>query len=288
MYIYKCKFFYLTHHIHLIILNSVTKLQRKQTIQMNTINPVHAMLEQLKNEFLAELPARIEEIEQLILGLESSNNYEEIYRQVHSLKGTGGTHGIPIISIICHELENFIEKEQMQGELNSGQCIDHCLLYIDLLTQTQKETLESRPDYNIIEQSLNKISNKISPNKHNALIIESSKLYIDLIKKSLSSLPLTIEVSTSGLKSLELLLHKKYDILITGKEIDEINGEAIIAAFKLSKPAGKNTKCILLTSKPATSSMLNRTTDPDSILKRSTSLSTDLNTSVKQLLNISI
>ncbi|MDH5765295.1 MAG: Hpt domain-containing protein [Gammaproteobacteria bacterium] len=255
---------------------------------MNTINPVQVMLEQLKNEFLAELPARTEEIEQLILGLNANDNYEEIYRQVHSLKGTGGTHGIPIISIICHELENFIEKEHSLGELNSDQSIDHCLLFIDLLIQTQKETIKTSPHYNDIQQALNKITNKISPNKHNVLIIESSKLYIDLIKESLSSLPLTIEVSTNGLKALELVLNKRYDIIITGKEIDELNGEAIIAAFKLSKPASKSTKCILLTSKPATKTRLKRTTDPDSILKRSTSLSSNINTCVKELLKIAI
>ncbi|MDH5471545.1 MAG: Hpt domain-containing protein [Gammaproteobacteria bacterium] len=249
---------------------------------MTTLNPIQALLDKLRNEFIAELPGRIEEIEKLILTLDSADNYEELYRHIHSLKGAGGTHGIQIISVICHNLETYLQTRKDSGDLNSTACIDHCLKYIDLLNKTYKESTNSKNQLNRIEAKLGELTELESAHKYTALVLESSNLHINLIKQSLSSLSLAIETHDNGLKALELLLHKKYDLIITGMEINELNGEALISAVRLSKAINKNTKCILLTTrKPAKP---NRMTDPDRIISRSTDLSTQLLETTKELL----
>ena len=251
---------------------------------MTSDNPVQAMLDQLKNEFIAELPSRLEEIEALVLGLSSNNNYEEIYRLIHSLKGAGGTHGIQIISVVCHQLESYLESQHDSGSLNSSQCIDHCLKYIDLLVKTHEEASKQKPQFNKIEKLLNEISDQQAAHRYTTLILESSRLQFDLIKQSLAHLPLIIDSDSNGLKALELLLHKKYDIIITGMEISELNGEALISAMRLSKSVNKDTKSILLTSKRFNNP--NRATDPDRIITRSTKLSNELEKAVTELLDI--
>lgn len=249
---------------------------------MTSNNPAQELLDQLKNEFVEELPSRIEEIENLLLGLDKSDNYEEIYRAVHSLKGSGGVHGIQIITVICHQLESYMEAQYEAGSLNTKQCIDHSLKYIDLLLKTQVEASRQKTQFTNIEKLLNSISSTDSSHKYTALVLESSKLQMNFIKQSLSPLPLVFDFSNNGLKALELLLHKKYDIIITGLEINELNGEALIAAVRLSKSVNKNTKAILLTTKSITNP--NRFTDPDKTLSRSTELSSRLLNTVSELL----
>ena len=39
------------------------------------------------------------------------DNIQELYRNIHSLKGTGGTLDLPIITSICHQFESFFHKE---------------------------------------------------------------------------------------------------------------------------------------------------------------------------------
>lgn len=249
---------------------------------MTSDNPVQALLEQLKNEFISELPGRISEIERLILELKESDNYEEIYRLVHSLKGAGGTHGIQIISVICHQLENHLETQHSSGNQQSDLSIDHSLKYLDLLSKTHEQVAAQNYQFGHIEKRLNEISDASSPAPFTALVIESSKLQTDLIKQSLSHLPLSIHTSDNGLKALEELLHKKYDLVITSMEIAELNGEAVISAMRLSKGINKDTRSILLTSN--TGKQPNRYSDPDLIVSRSTQFSSELAKTAEQLL----
>ena len=249
---------------------------------MTANNSIQSLLDQLRRDFLAELPGRIQEIESLILGQVNNNNYEEIFRLVHSLKGGGGTHGIQIISVICHQLESYLEKQQQADNLGSTECTDHCLKYIDLLIKTHEQALDGKNKFTGIEKLLNNISNNNSDHKYSILLVESSKLQVNLIKQFLSSPPLIIDTHNNGLKALELLLHKKYDIIITGMEVDELNGAALIAAMRLSKTVNRDTKSILLTTKNFNKPK--RNTDPDRIIARSTDISQQLKDAVDELL----
>lgn len=49
--------------------------------------------------FLEELPERMDRLDQLLIGMEQhgvdSKSFNEFYRTIHSLKGSGGTFGMP-------------------------------------------------------------------------------------------------------------------------------------------------------------------------------------------------
>ena len=245
-------------------------------------NPVQNLLDQLKNEFIAELPDRIASLETLILGLDNHDNYEEIYRFVHSLKGIGGTHGIQIISVVCHQLETYLEKQHESNQLDSESSINHCLKYIDLLEKTYTELANNKTEFHSINKLLNEILDDSKTNKYSVLLLDSSKLKIEISKQCIASLPITIESHDNGLDALELLLHKKYDLLITGMEISSLNGEALIAAVRLSNSINKNIKTILLTTQ--NTDTCNRLIDPNSVILRSAQFGTELNNAANQLL----
>ena len=69
-------------------------------------NKTLALLEQLKNSFVQSVPEKLDEIESYILNLSNTDsieeNFENLYRSIHSLKGAGGTYGFTAITTICH------------------------------------------------------------------------------------------------------------------------------------------------------------------------------------------
>jgi chemotaxis protein histidine kinase CheA len=75
-----------------------------------------ALLASMREAFLDELPERCGHFDALILSLETSPDdreaFNELYRGVHSLKGSGGTHGLSIITTICHQLENLLSETE--------------------------------------------------------------------------------------------------------------------------------------------------------------------------------
>jgi chemotaxis protein histidine kinase CheA len=76
------------------------------------MDAIQALLHQLKLTYIGELPDRFDHIGNQILSLEqkgySQEHYNELFRQVHSLKGSGGTHELHIITSICHLMEDYL------------------------------------------------------------------------------------------------------------------------------------------------------------------------------------
>jgi chemotaxis protein histidine kinase CheA len=97
------------------------------------------LLEQLKEIFLAELPDQCQELSTLILTLdkqpESHDIYEELYRAVHSLKGSAGTYGLHIISQICHHFEDLLSTLDDESTKIDAAFIHNCLTYADLIQE---------------------------------------------------------------------------------------------------------------------------------------------------------
>ena len=60
------------------------------------------MMKELREEYVAELPAKIQEIEKNL----QSSNHDQLRDNFHKLKGTGKTYGIPEIS----QLGEVVEK----------------------------------------------------------------------------------------------------------------------------------------------------------------------------------
>ncbi|VAW94061.1 hypothetical protein MNBD_GAMMA20-1362, partial [hydrothermal vent metagenome] len=93
------------------------------------------ILRQLRDNFLEELPERCDAIEDSILSLGNGaddEHFQRLYREVHSLKGSAGTHGIPAISTICHQLEDSLTTAQ-ETITHEPERIDLYLRYLDLI-----------------------------------------------------------------------------------------------------------------------------------------------------------
>ena len=223
---------------------------------ISTPNLSHAeqLLQQLKVSFLEGLDDRCGELELIVLSLdnkeEAQDYYNELYRCVHSLKGSAGTHGISLISTICHHFEDYLNIIEGHFENIDGNFIDQCLVYIDLIKNTAEEAKKENPKFAQFEDRLAQIRQKMLDDKLLVLIIESSSVMLKLCQTALSDLPVQTIVVDDGLKALERILKERFDFIITGNTLKTLNGVALISAMKVSESINSNTKTIMLTSTP--------------------------------------
>ena len=64
----------------------------------------------MRDTFVGDLPDRCDLLEDCVLmfGQGDEDTFDELFRHIHSLKGAGGTFGLPVITRICHQFESFV------------------------------------------------------------------------------------------------------------------------------------------------------------------------------------
>ncbi|MBT7443617.1 MAG: hypothetical protein HN790_06580 [Methylococcales bacterium] len=237
------------------------------------------MLAEMKASFVADLPSQFDEFEQLIIALERSCDpmaeSAELCREVHSIKGAAGTHGLPIITTICHHLED-------QLQLFSDDYIEHSLRYIDLMREALDLSEDEVPNFSPIEEKLSKMRREFSKHSMIGLVVESSKLITMIEQDILSNYPVELTFLSDGLIALEHLLSEKFDFIITSQEVSSLNGIALISAVRASDSTNKNIKAILLTSKEQR--IFQRGCEPDAVTIKNNNLATTLVTALEKLM----
>lgn len=228
---------------------------------------ISAFLAEIREQFIADLPARLDTMESQLLELQRDRDFDavfdDVYRTVHSLKGSAGTHGLHIISTIAHHLENELTRAGAQFKNDIPVQHDQLLQYIDLLRQALERINNNSSDFADIESQLEKQYFANGTKASRVLLLESSQLFTSMIKESLSAYPIHLETRDNGYIALQRLLLEPFNIVITHIEAPMLNGIALIVALRLSD-TGKNIKSILLTANPH--HPCHRNVDPDYII----------------------
>lgn len=211
-----------------------------------------ALLAKMRDEFLLELQERCDLLDELIIGLEKSPDnrgvFDELYRAVHSLKGSGGTHGLNIITTICHQLENLLteaDSKKTFGEIFTSRALS----YVDLIRRVDSPVLQDKSGFAKLEADLEALRLSCLGRRQSVLIVESSKLMSGLYQEALAALPMQFSVESNGMTGLSRMLHESYDLVIVGRELKELNGVALIAALRMSHTRNQEIPAILISSK---------------------------------------
>lgn len=256
----------------------------------NTVNAdaFQKMLLQLRNSFLEELPERLDRLENLLVGLEKngadSEPFNELYRIVHSLKGNGGTHGLQIVTTICHQLEDLLNTTE-GGSKYTPAFITTSLNYIDLLRVAAGQIQAGNESFPQVEEQLKKLRKRLARKQFTVLLIDNSKLETSIYLKILSTLPVQAVVMSDGVFALRRALTESFDLIITSNEIPVLSGAALIGAIKLSNSGSRNTRAILITSNKTLAAARHRATDADYIIIKDAKLAQNLVEVVRRALS---
>ena len=239
------------------------------------------ILEHLRESFLDEMPARIIKIEEEIMSSKNADSYDELFRMVHSLKGSAGSYNFHIITKIAHIMEDVMQSLMQKNEFGHDSTVDILLKFIDVLRDTTESLIQTKEAPLDVDERLDALRDLVFTESINILVVEPSKLYASLIEYSLSTLPVNFTFNNDGLPALDSLLLNKYDLLITSLECPRLNGDALIAALRLVYNFNKDIKVILVSSR-AQDKISNRD-DYDVILDRKAIKEGDLHEIVKNL-----
>lgn len=208
------------------------------------------LLAGMRDDFIRELPERCDFIEQCVLALERGepDAFDEFFRYVHSLKGSGGTFGLPLITRICHQFESFASAAR--GHFDSL-ALSYALSYVDLLRRVAELPERDSVFEMAIEQDLEQLRISSMPVCASVLLVEPSAAARKFCQGVLEPLPVRLVSQDRGLAALELLLHQPFDLLIAARELPDLNALALVAALRESGSRNKDIPVILISSNPA-------------------------------------
>ena len=239
---------------------------------------VQLMLRQLRTHYLAEMTETLSDIESDILALERTDRFGEMfergYRKVRALKGSAGVYSLPIISKICHQLEEHLNVFAGDPDLLTADMLERCRAHIALMHKAQEAARHGAEHFNDIDDDLQILRSKMLGPRFSALIVEISKVNIKLCTEIIKSYPAHVTIIDSGYQALELLLQQKYQLLIIGMEVKLLNGLALVAAVRMSARSNQDIQSILITSSKLPP--LKRTIDPNFIVARDSNFSANL------------
>lgn len=210
----------------------------------------------INQRYIEALPDRIKGIEQYIFDLETKSQVDkstkEIYREVHSLKGSAGTFGLSLVSVIAHNYEACLEQLN-KNKSQATEYIDRLLVFNDLLYNYASD-FSKHQDKNVtlfktqLDKLLFRNLESISKNTKKILLVENASLISMQIKDLLHSKKHSVTALTDGIEALKHLLTITFDIIITSDQLPNINGMSLVNAIRVMQNPNKKTKTIVVTS----------------------------------------
>jgi CheY-like chemotaxis protein/HPt (histidine-containing phosphotransfer) domain-containing protein len=211
---------------------------------------VALLLAKMQSDFLDELPDLCSRLEKGVLALEGGvpSAFDELYRNIHSLKGAGGTFGLHIITTICHQFESFISGAKQRLDSKGAST---ALAYVDLLRKTI--LAKGRDDQGVaaIENTLEKMRQETLSGRVSVLMVDPSDtvrmLYQGLLDDKSIQLVILVIVA-AGMEALGRMLHEPFDLLVISRELPDLNAIAVVAALRESRCRNSDIPVILVSS----------------------------------------
>lgn len=247
------------------------------------MSDVSDLLEHLRKDFLDDLPARVNLIEDEVMSSKNTDSYDELFRMVHSLKGSAGSYNYHVVTKIAHDMEDVMLTLMQRNEFGTSDTVDLLLKFIDILRDTIESLRVTKSEELDIDERLDFLRGQVFGDVLKILVVEPSKLYASMIEHSMQGMPINFTFVSDGLQGLDNLLLNKYDLLITSFESSRLNGDALVAALRLVHNFNRKIKVILITSQ-AKDKIVNKD-DFDEVLDRNAIKNGGLKTIVEDMIN---
>ncbi len=246
-------------------------------------NQAQEILLQLRGEYVAQLPAICDVLEGLVSQLDDTfqTAFEEMYRCLYPIRGNAALYGMGVISSVCFNMEALLEDIGGQGGASEDQ-IALLRKSVALLREIAMRAASDNASLNDIESEIDQLRKHVNQDLTPIILLESSRIIVELCKEALKGLPVKLVVENDGLETLTKLVRNKYAVLITANEVKSLNGLALIGAVRASDGANKRIKTVLLTSRDSLPE--GEYIKPDYVVNRNTALADSLVDVVKEII----
>ncbi|GGF50890.1 hypothetical protein GCM10011332_00170 [Terasakiella brassicae] len=195
------------------------------------------ILAQMSEKFIEtahEKIARLNEILMLLnhAGEDEKSLREEFHREVHSLKGMGGTFQMPLVSKLCHKFEDFLSGESTA----SDNLIEDCYAYLDrlndLIESGQAGDLEKADTWLAnLPQKGSVVETRSESKRTKVLIISSSTEMLKEIVPLFQDNGFEVTSASSAFRGYKAAVLHKPDVVLAAQIQDEMDGAELVRSL---------------------------------------------------------
>ena len=198
---------------------------------------MNEILAQMSEKFIETAHEKIARLNEILVllsrpGEDEKSLLEEFHREVHSLKGMGGTFQMPLVSKLCHKFEDFLSGEKTA----SDNLIEDCYAYLDRLNDLiesgqagdfdKAETwLAGLPQKGAIEETRSEEKcNKV-------LIISPSTEIVNEITPLFQDNGFEVTSASSAFRGYKAAVLHKPDVILSAQVQDEMDGAELVRSL---------------------------------------------------------
>ncbi len=211
--------------------------------------------------YLDDLKHDLGDIETLILQIDKihgDENRRKLARILHSVKGTAGSFGLAHISSAAHRMEDILAQMKLVSRPLED-VIDALMHERDLMEKLliayrkhDSLTLEALTEKFSGQHLTHPQKNAPLPGKKisnpRILIIEDSKIVINLILTEFNKYEVTCSVSQDGYNALGRILQEKFDFIISKHHVALIDGPSLEKIVRQVPNQNKETPFLIVSS----------------------------------------
>ncbi len=212
-----------------------------------------AILAGMRSDFIADCRDKLDAAQNTIGHISRSDaDYDthllEIKREIHSIKGSGGTFGFPTITHIAHALEDFIETAGSQNKILPdvlNRFLDPISDILDSGTNPNesmtRKILTALPDQQRADSG-----QTIEASKH-AVLAMPKDIWRTIAGQEIVSIGYKVALADTVMSAIDRGLILEPELIVIGMQLDRTTGLELAGAFGQFQ-CTENAKIVILSS----------------------------------------
>lgn len=236
------------------------------------------VMAQMRAEFQVETDERLDRLQDIIMDAVGKGHdpVQTIYREAHSLKGSGGTLGFPAVTLICHRLEEYIEHIEEVTEANATDLLN----YVDTL----RDAVVKGTGYSETEAlaDIRDLPRPPSPEFEvgpaldvQVLLITQSRSIERIVSQEMRACGYRVTATATFSQGFQFAVGLTPDMIIVSATLDGISGADFAGALRAMAPT-QDIPVAILTSFSGNHEALERVPKDMPLIHLNESLSDDL------------
>lgn len=197
-----------------------------------------SFIEKLKVEFLESTEDSLDLMETTINeslqgDIDTKKAFEEVMRQVHSIKGTAASVGFPITTTIAHRLEDYLEGVTAMTETLSSGVGKYCDQIRKIISEGKEPPVsETAALLRALPMSHEGGDFDINVLDVEVLLVSPSKMITKIVRNELMQCGFRVVRAVGAMEAFQLAVRSQPDAMVFAQTLDELSGADLARAFK--------------------------------------------------------